>query len=178
MGEKGITYFDEEKQEWFNYGPWIHQDSSTIGTFAIESDNEEEFCDITGSDYRLPDSLDLISCAFGNVVSTSNPSCLIKKLFWRKQPRRQKTKWLSRLKNVVIGVSEDTLGYSTDATATMVSWYDTREALALESEIKIRGIFDPKFKRKILFSKTLEFKTAKLPRWKPKTIIGGRTVEE
>ena len=176
MAENGIAYFDEEKQEWIKYGPWIHQDSSTIGTSTTEPNTIEGTYAISGSEYRLPDSIDLISCAFGNIVSTSNLSCSVKKLFWRKQPQRLITQWVSRIKNVVIGVPEDDLGYSTDITVTMVPWHHTWEGS--ESETKIRGIFNPRIKRKILFSETLELKTAKLPRWKPKTIIGGRTIEE
>ena len=41
-----------------------------------------------------------------------------------------------------------------------------------------RGVFPTNYPRKILFSKTLTFKTAELPRWKPKNIIGLRTFEE
>jgi hypothetical protein len=41
-----------------------------------------------------------------------------------------------------------------------------------------RGVFPTNYPRKILFSKTVTSKTAELPRWKPKKIIGLRTFEE
>jgi hypothetical protein len=42
----------------------------------------------------------------------------------------------------------------------------------------LRGVFRTNYPRKILFSKTVTFKTAELPRWKPKNIIGLRTFDE
>ena len=41
-----------------------------------------------------------------------------------------------------------------------------------------RGVFPANYPRKILFSKTVAFKTAELPRWKPKNIIGLRAFDE
>jgi hypothetical protein len=40
-----------------------------------------------------------------------------------------------------------------------------------------RGVFSPRYHRKILFSQTVTFKTADLPRWKPKVVIDRRTLE-
>ena len=39
-------------------------------------------------------------------------------------------------------------------------------------------VFSPKYRRKVLFTKLIEVRTADLPRWKPKNIIGMRTFEE
>jgi hypothetical protein len=39
-------------------------------------------------------------------------------------------------------------------------------------------VFSPRYQRKILFTKPIEIRTADLPRWKPKNIIGMRTFEE
>jgi hypothetical protein len=41
-----------------------------------------------------------------------------------------------------------------------------------------RGVFPTNYHRKVLFSKTVIFKTPDLPRWKPKNIIGLRTFED
>jgi hypothetical protein len=40
-----------------------------------------------------------------------------------------------------------------------------------------RGVFSPRYHRKILFSQPVTFKTADLPRWKPKVVIDRRTLE-
>jgi hypothetical protein len=40
-----------------------------------------------------------------------------------------------------------------------------------------RGVFCPKYHRKTLFSQPVTFKTADLPRWKPKIVIDRRTLE-
>jgi len=41
-----------------------------------------------------------------------------------------------------------------------------------------QGVFYTNYPRKVMFSKTVTFKTSKLPRWKPKTMIGLRRLEE
>ena len=40
-----------------------------------------------------------------------------------------------------------------------------------------RGVFSPKYHRKVLFSQPVNFKTSDLPRWKPKVVIDRRTLE-
>jgi hypothetical protein len=41
-----------------------------------------------------------------------------------------------------------------------------------------RGTFSTNYRPKVLFTKKVTLKTSKLPRWKPKNIIGLRAFEE
>jgi hypothetical protein len=72
---------------------------------------------------------------------------------------------------------EEYLGWPSEAVASTSLRPDPWEPTEPEPE-RLRGVFSHTPHRKVLFSETLKFKTADLPRWKPKVIIGLRTFEE
>ncbi|MDL1959594.1 MAG: hypothetical protein LWX01_11830 [Deltaproteobacteria bacterium] len=72
---------------------------------------------------------------------------------------------------------EEYLGSPGEAVASTSPWPDLWERIEPEPA-RLRGVFSHTPHRKVLFSETLKFKTADLPRWKPKVIIGLRTFEE
>ena len=73
--------------------------------------------------------------------------------------------------------NEDSLGFPDEAVGSVSPWPALWRHID-PPPMDLRGVFYAKYPRKELFSKIVNFKTAELPRWKPKAIIGLRTVEE
>jgi hypothetical protein len=93
----------------------------------------------------------------------------VKKYFWHPA--------ISGRQPYIYEVLKEYLGFPGEPVGSVSPWpelWQHREPQPAEG----RGVFYTNYPRKIMFSKTVTFKTSELPRWKPKTIIGLRTFEE
>lgn len=151
-------------------------DSSTINTAQIDvGDLENTSNRYTYLPVKTQDVTVLVSCEFGEENFKHDRKCQIKKVFWR--PKRIFDFVHSAEKNIIyLEGSEDYLGFTGEAVATMNLWPDIWGRI--EDHVTVRrGVYAPKYKRKVIFSKSIRLKTSDLPRWKPTAIIGKQNYE-
>ena len=155
---------------------WASVDSSTITKTQIDvGDLEDSWDRYNYIPVQTQDVTVLVSCEFGDEKSELERKCQIKKFLWR--PKHLIDFIHSAGNNVIVlEGSEDYLGFTGEAVATMFKWPDIWGPIE-HQEVSQRGIYFPKYERNVLFSKTLTFKTSELPRWKPTAIIGKRNFE-
>ena len=178
MVEENITYYGNDKPANPYTARLINVNSFTAATmsdedFFVEEETEKHLS--IGSnidDYRV-----LVACTFIEESSDPNESCENRKYYWQ----RLKTHSLIRPYMVgqttfVFGVHENYLGHPGENVGTMSPMPDLWRHDMPESSV--RGFYAPKYKRRVLFSNQVELKISELPRWKPKVIIGKRTLEE
>ena len=118
----------------------------------------------------------IVTCASVGGKSDIDYVCEGKKYFWRRAGTLG-LKYASGRQPFIYETLEEYLGVPGEAIASMSPWPDLWERVEPEPT-RLRGVFPHTSHRKVLFSETLKFKTADLPRWKPKVIIGLRTFEE
>ena len=126
-------------------------------------------------------SPDVILVAGTLGTGKSDEACLSgeKRYFWRKGPFPPFIYSVGGQPLIVYESLEEYLGLSGEAVGSSSPWpelclSESEEETAFERH----GVFQPKYRRTVLFSKTISCKTSELPRWKPKNIIGMRTFEE
>jgi hypothetical protein len=76
----------------------------------------------------------------------------------------------------VYGTPEEYLAPSNVAIATTSLWPELWKESEPDSKLW-RGIFNPIYDRKVLFSEEVVLRIADLPRWQPKVMIDRRTLE-
>jgi hypothetical protein len=76
---------------------------------------------------------------------------------------------------IIYEALEEDIGFPGDAIASMSPWPKLWQHAEPEPKAW-RGVFFPTYSRKVLFSKTISFRTAELPRWKPQVLIDRRTL--
>ena len=155
---------------------WTSVDSSTITSSQIDvGDLEDSWDRYNYIPVQNQGVKALVSCDIDDEQSGFERKCQIKKFFWRSKPVID---YLHSVGNnlIVLEGSEDYLGFTGEAVATMFKWPDIWGQIEYQ-EVNQRGVYSPKYERNVLFSKTLSFKTSELPRWKPTTIIGKRNFE-
>lgn len=76
----------------------------------------------------------------------------------------------------VYGSPEGYIGFPGDTTASTSLWPELWH-LSEPDPMVWRGVFYPTYTRKVLFSKEVTIRTADLPRWQPKVVIGRRIIE-
>lgn len=118
----------------------------------------------------------IVACASVGGKSDIDYVCEGHKYFWRRVGTLG-LKYASVRQPFIYEALEEYLGFPGEAVASMSPWPDLWERVEPEPT-RLRGVFSHTPHRKVLFSETLKFKTADLPRWKPKVIIGLRTFEE
>jgi hypothetical protein len=155
---------------------WTSVDSSTITKTQIDvGDFEDSYDQYNYIPVQTQDVAVLVSCESGAEKSDLERKCQIKKYLWR--PKHLIDFIHNAGSNIfVLESSEDYLGFSGEAVATMFKWSDIWGQIE-HHELKQRGIYSPKYERNVLFSKTVTLKTSELPRWKPTAIIGKRNFE-
>jgi len=155
---------------------WASVDSSTVTNMQIDvGDLEDSWDRYNYTPVQAHGVTALVSCDIGDEKSEIERKCQIKKFFW---PPKHATAFLHSLGNnvIVLEGSEDYLGFTGETVATMFKWPDIWGQIEYQQVIQ-RGVYSPKYRRKILFSKAITFKTGDLPRWKPTAIIGKRNFE-
>jgi len=155
---------------------WTTVDSSTITNTQIDvGDLEDSWDRYNYIPVQIQGVTALVSCEIEDEKSEFERKCQIKKYLWRP---KHVIDFLHSIGNnvIVLEGSEDYLGFTGEAVATMFKWPDIWGQIEYQ-EVNLRGVYSPKYERNILFSKTLSFKTSELPRWKPTTIIGKRNFE-
>ena len=157
---------------------WLNVDSSTLTNDQIDIEDPEDNRDR----YTLVPARQGNVTAFGSCnLATDRPDkerkCQIRQLVWH-GPQTQFNA-LRQAKDIhFVEAPEDRFSFTAcEAVATMGFLSDFWEQAEVQ-EAFWRGIYSPKYKRKIIFSKTLTFKTSDLSRWKPKAIIGKRYFED
>ena len=119
----------------------------------------------------------LITCNLESDRPDKERICQIRKLFWREPPTQKFSRGITN-DAIVLESPEEHLGFTAGVdTATTGLGSEMWEQAEAQESIW-RGIYSPSYKKKVLFSKTLTFKTSELPRWKPKAIIGKRNFED
>ena len=71
--------------------------------------------------------------------------------------------------------SEEQLGLSGCTAASTTLWSEPKQCPEPDTKAW-RGVFSPPYHRKTLFSQSVEFRTADLPKWKPHITIDRRTL--
>lgn len=72
--------------------------------------------------------------------------------------------------------TQEQLGHPGDAVTSMSAWPDLWQHAEPEPTVW-RGVFSPTYRRKVLFSKPVKFRTSELPRWRPHIVISRHTLE-
>lgn len=155
---------------------WASVDSSTITNTEIDVGDFEDSSDrYNYIPVQTQGVTALVSCEIGDEKSEFERKCQIIKYFW---PPKQVIDFLYSFRNnvTILEGSEDYLGFTGEAVATMSKWPDFWNHIEYQ-EVNQRGVYSPKYRRKILFSKAITFKTAELRRWKPTALIGKRNLE-
>lgn len=158
------------------YQTWPSIGGSTMGATQLE---DEIFDDALSRSYEHPglsqDVTMVVSCDLEGAKSDHRHQCQVKKIYWR--PKNLKDYFANVWKNFIIYQGlEDYAGSQGEVAATMHTlqgiWGHTNHEESFH-----RGVYTPKYKRTVLFSKTMELNTSELPRWKPTAIIGKRNFE-
>lgn len=156
------------------WGSSVTNTLTTNGTADIELD---DFTD-TYKLVRRPsaDVAVLVASKSGSGKPNLDYSCVGKKYLWRRTASYGLA-YTPGIVPIIYQVIEDDLGFPEEAVGSVspcsvLGHYDQAEPTDL------RGVFRTNYRRKVLFTKPVTFKTSKLPRWKPKTIIGLRAFEE
>ncbi|MBW1850342.1 MAG: hypothetical protein JRJ15_02690 [Deltaproteobacteria bacterium] len=171
-----VEIFDKCDQD-LPYQACINYSSATttdIEEFSAEPEDISERNNLRK--VRTHDVAVLVPCTPGGGESNIAYSREGKKYFW--VPTISTTLAdTTRKPPIIVEVAEDYLGFPGEAVGSVSPWPALWQHFD-NQPMDSRGVFYAKYPRKALFSKTMTFKTAELPRWKPKTIIGLRTFEE
>ncbi len=156
---------------------WPSAYSPPLDIFETDNDDVEydpsSFTPIGNQRYRV---IYLVVCEDENDERNFEQLCFVKKNIWRVE----NTKYLNTLPQrhtLILENTKDYIGNSADSIATMDQLSDLWQFSGTQ-DIDIRGTYSPTYKRKMLFSKPLTFRTSALRKWKPKAIIGKRSFEE
>lgn len=177
MEEKEIVEaIDQDWQDLFS-PMWEHLESTTATTMEMATIETEDIAKRTRLPRRQsPDVAVLVACPSGS----GKPKLIYpyedKKYLWRKAVSSGSA-YTSVMMPIIYQVLEDDLGFPGEAIGSVSPW----PVLWRQSEpgpTDLRGVFLTHYPRKVLFTKSITFKTSELPRWKPKNIIGLRTFEE
>ncbi len=172
---EAINYQINEEEE----NIWYNVNSSTLTPDLIEIEDDEEYSDrYRYVPPRPGDHTVLISCNLRNDRPDKDRTCQAIKFLWR----GSSTVEVSNLyyPNAIVFESSDDQSF-TNASEHIASLGELWEELVEQVETKtseFRGVYSPKYKRKVIFSETITFKTSELPRWKPNSIIGKQNIEE
>ena len=167
-------------QKWANqkYQTWPLIVGSTMGGTQLE---DEVYDDALSRSYEhlglSQDVTVVVSCNFEGAKSDQENRCQPKKNFWRS---KHLIDYLTNMwKNFIVYEGlEDYSGSQGESVTTLLTIPDIWNHPTGYEEHAYRGVYTPKYKRNIIFTKTLELKTLELPRWKPSAIIGKRNFEE
>jgi hypothetical protein len=99
----------------------------------------------------------------------------MRKYYWATGPGVTMV-WSGHSDFCIYGTSEEYLGFPGDTIAITVPWPDLWQSAEPEPATW-RGIFNPTYDRKVLFSKEVTIKTADLRRWQPQIMIDRRILE-
>lgn len=157
---------------------------SQVGTTTL-TPNQIEIEEIEDQDDRYtfvsPRPLNLavlVSCDLENDRPARERKCQVRKFLWR----GSSTMELSESHNtnaIVIESSEDQLVTNTSEYVASLGGFGPEIWEQVEAKVsEFRGVYSPTYKRNVIFSETVTFKTSELPRWKPNSIIGKHNVEE
>lgn len=158
------------------YQTWPSIGGSTMGATQLD---DEFFDDALSRSFEHPslsqDVTVLVSCDLEGAKSDQERRCQPKKIYWRS--KHLIDYFTNVWKNFFVYEGlEDYSESQSEAVATMHTlpniWSHTEH-----EEFSCRGVYTPKFKRNVIFTKTLKLKTSELPRWKPTAIIGKRNFE-
>lgn len=160
------------------YNSWSSSGGSTMGAVQFE---DEVYDDALSRSYENPgqaqDVTMVVSCDLEGAKSDWEHQCQPKKFLWRS---KHLIDYLTNAwKNFIVYEGlEDYSGSQGEAVATLLTFPDVWSHTAEHEEHAFRGVYIPKYRRNVIFTKTLEFKTSELPRWKPSAIIGKRNFED
>jgi hypothetical protein len=154
---------------------WSSVDSSTSNISQIDFGLIEDTSDRYTYTPVQTLNLVLISCEPDRQRATGRRSCKIEKFYWWHDLHH----WFKNSppkRTIVYEGYDEYLDSSSEDSSTIYRLSDFR-GKAVEREIDLLGTCFIKYSRKVIFSKSLTLKTSELPRWKPKTILGKRTIE-
>ncbi|MBW2085180.1 MAG: hypothetical protein JRI54_04025 [Deltaproteobacteria bacterium] len=158
MGLERIEEY-EDKSQTLGYSPGVEKDPEKTYTVGEETKPEE------------PTSGSIHCRAIPTDASLREQSLyVIEKSFWII------TQGYQQLYSRFYDAPEEDTFFQRNSIATMDCETELQQH-EKEEPITFRGIFNPPYKRKILFSKRIKIKTADLPRWKPKITIDRRSLE-
>ena len=156
--------------------PWLILTDASATTTTMDAVDSQDTAEETASIRGQSAGVALIvACSSGGGDSDIDYPGEGKKYLWRR-PILPRPAYASGGHPFVYTALEEYLGSPGEAVASMSPWPDLWERVEPEPT-RLRGVFPHTSHRKVLFSETLKFKTADLPRWKPKVIIGLRTFE-
>lgn len=157
---------------------WSSIAGSTMGAFQTE---DEMYDDALFRSYEYPgqaqDVTVVVSCDLEGANSDQKNQCQPKKVLWRSNPLIDyfNNVW----KNFIIYEGlEDYSGSPGESVTTLLTIPNLLSRRTDDEANTYKGVYIPKYKKNVIFTKTLEFKTSELPRWKPSAIIGKRNFEE
>jgi hypothetical protein len=153
-------------------------DNSTLTSLQVDlGDLPETYDSYTYVSPQPHNTAILASCDFEIDMLDQERKCRTRKLFWRESPAQAFSQ--NPATNVIVleGSENQLVFIAGENVASTELWSITWEQAEVQ-EAFWRGVYSPSYKRKILFSKTLTFKTSELPRWKPMAIIGRRNFED
>lgn len=177
MEEKEIVEaIDQAWQDLFS-PMWEHLESTTATTMEMATIETEDIAKRTRLSRRQsPDVAVLVACPSGSGKPDLVNLYEVKKYFWRPAISPGLV-YASGRQPYIYGVLEEYLGFPGESVGSVSPWPELWQ-YGEPQQTEGRGVFYTNYPRKIMFSKTVTFKTSELPRWKPKTIIGLRTFEE
>lgn len=176
MEEKGIaTAIDQTRQD-LSFSMWDYPASTTATTTEmppVEQENISEKAGLTKN--KSLDVAVLVACPSRGEKSELVNLCEDKKYFWRAATSAGLVYTLEG-RPYIYHVIEEYLGFPGEAVGSVSPWPELWQSGEPQPTSQ-RGVFYVNYPRKILFTETMTFKTKKLPRWKPKAIIGKQSFE-
>ena len=177
MEKKEIMAAIDQAWQNLSYPIWEHLESTTATTMEMSIVETEDISKRTRLQRsQSPDVAVLVACPSGSGKPDLVNLYEVKKYFWRPAISPGLV-YASGRQPYIYEVFEEYLGFPGESVGSVSPWPELRQ-YGEPQQTEGRGVFYTNYPRKIMFSKTVTFKTSELPRWKPKTIIGLRTFEE
>jgi hypothetical protein len=154
---------------------WSSADSSTSNLLQIDLEVVEDTSDRYTYTPVQTRNLVLISCEPDRQRATGHRSCKIEKSYWW----HELSHWLKHSlpkRTIVYEGYEEYLNSASEDSSTMYPFSDFW-GRTTERAIDLRGTFFINYRSEVIFAKSLTLKIAELPHWKPKAILGKRTIE-
>jgi len=177
MEEKEIVEAIDKAWQGLSYPFWEHLESTTATTMELAMIETEDIAKRT----RLPIRQSVNVAVLVPFESGSGKPDVVypyggKKYLWCPAISPGAV-YASGRQPYVYEVLEEYIGFPGESVGSVSPWPELFQ-YGEPQPTDGRGVFYTNYPRKVIFSKTVTFKTSELPRWKPKTIIGLRTFEE
>jgi len=166
MGKDKLMDIIEETQNYLSFPVLHNYSASAASNIGVELDDFEtpahEMKPMPGRTQNA--GMFVAECEWGIALSDIRSSCQNRKYFWRKQPFHRFSGGPAA-QPIVIEVLDEQIGFPGETTTSTVPWPELWQSDEKQTD-PLRGIIIPTYERRILFTKTIRFKTHELPRRK------------